>query len=132
MRKEMLIIANLVVMCLVPTFNHSFFQEKLVESKEQAMIIKRVIESKEEAIIVAKEHVMRKYSSEFPEYEIKASLASDMFLHYKIETVPDEDIWVVWYSLIPTSPEVRVYGGGGPVVYIQKSTGEVLDCSLYK
>ena len=75
------------------------------------------VESKDDAIAIAQKHVSQKYSDDFSNCNISATL--------------QEQIWIVSYSR-PTDDGKYLLGGGCPEVRINQTNGNIISCLLQK
>lgn len=76
------------------------------------------VDTENRAIEIARKFVQNKYQDDFSDYTIK--------VHLK------DDYWIVYYSLNTKKTSEVIFGGGGPMLKIEKSTGKVKYCKLQK
>ena len=79
------------------------------------------VESEAKAKEIARNHVLKKYSDSFDDYEISVN--------------DDGELWIVSYDIPPVYDEngeivEATLGGGGPEVKIKKSNGKITYCML--
>lgn len=76
------------------------------------------VDTENKAIEIAQEFVQNKYQDDFSDYTINAELK--------------DTYWIVYYSLNNEDTSEAIFGGGGPMLKIEKSSGKVMYCKLQK